>query len=103
VERSRALTSPPPTSLPTLGPPTVPPRAPRPARAAERGAAATPPGGPPAGTAPVPLPKLPVSTAAARREVLDRLLDKISETGIESLTGDERLLLEETSRSLRDQ
>jgi hypothetical protein len=35
--------------------------------------------------------------------VLDRLLDKISENGIESLTNDERRLLEETSRSLRDQ
>ena len=100
VERSRALTSPPP--MPPMGPP-APPRAPRPARAAERGAAATPPGGPPAGTAPLPMPTLPVSTAAARREVLDRLLDKISANGIESLTGDERRLLEETSRSLRDQ
>jgi hypothetical protein len=108
VERSRALTTqPPPPGLPTMGPP-VPPRdgppsgRPRPARAAERGAAAVPPGGPPSGAAPAGAPKLPASTAAARREVLDRLLDKISANGMESLTGDERLLLEETSRSLRD-
>ncbi len=101
VERSRALTTQPPPGLPTLGPP-APPRAPRPARAAERGAAATPPSGPPPGAAPAGPPKLPASTAAARREVLDRLLDKISANGMESLTGDERLLLEETSRSLRD-
>ncbi len=108
VERSRALTTqPPPSGLPTLGPP-APPRdgppsqRPRPARAAERGAA-MPPGGPPAGAAPATAPMLPASTAAARREVLDRLLDKISANGIESLTGDERRLLEETSRSLRDQ
>jgi membrane associated rhomboid family serine protease len=106
VERSRALTTqPPPTGLPTMGPPApprdVPPSGrPRPARAAERGAV-TPPGGPP-GAAPV-VATLPASTAAARREVLDRLLDKISANGIESLTGDERRLLEETSRSLRDQ
>jgi hypothetical protein len=32
---------------------------------------------------------------------LDRVLDKISQTGIESLTGDERRILEERSRELR--
>jgi len=108
VERSRAITAQPPsTGIPTLGPgpiaPPPPPRPARPARAAERGAAATPPSGPPAGPAATAVAKLPASTAAARREVLDRLLDKISENGIESLTNDERRLLEETSRSLRDQ
>jgi membrane associated rhomboid family serine protease len=104
VERSRAITTQPPSPppVPLLGPPAAPPRAPRPARAAERGAAATPPSGPPAATATPVQPKLPANTAAARREVLDRLLDKISANGIESLTGDERRLLEETSRSLRD-
>lgn len=107
VERSRALSAQPPSSIPTLGPP-APPRdgppsgRPRPARAAERGPAATPPGGPPPSPVAAAPAKLPASTAAARREVLDRLLDKISANGIESLSGDERRLLEETSRSLRD-
>jgi hypothetical protein len=32
---------------------------------------------------------------------LDRVLDKISQTGIDSLTGDERRILEERSRELR--
>jgi membrane associated rhomboid family serine protease len=108
VERSRALTTPPP--LPTIVPPAppAPPRAPRPARAAERGAASPPGAAPPSGPA-GPAEGRPAaaalvaSTAAARREVLDRLLDKISADGIASLTGEERRLLEETSRSLRDQ
>ncbi|HMA23817.1 MAG: rhomboid family intramembrane serine protease [Gemmatimonas sp.] len=37
----------------------------------------------------------------AKAEELNRVLDKISETGIESLTGDERKILEEMSRRLR--
>jgi membrane associated rhomboid family serine protease len=37
-----------------------------------------------------------------RAEELNRVLDKISEQGIESLTGEERRLLEEMSRRLRD-
>lgn len=38
----------------------------------------------------------------AKAEELNRVLDKISEQGIESLTNDERRVLEETSRRLRD-
>lgn len=38
----------------------------------------------------------------ARAEELNRVLDKISEQGIESLTADERRVLEETSKRLRD-
>jgi hypothetical protein len=38
----------------------------------------------------------------ARAEELNRLLDKISEHGMESLTSDERKVLEESSRHLRD-
>jgi hypothetical protein len=51
-----------------------------------------------------PQPSMP---AAALRQTgerlteLDRLLDKISQQGIDSLTGDERRLLEERSRELR--
>jgi membrane associated rhomboid family serine protease len=37
----------------------------------------------------------------AKADELNRVLDKISETGIESLTGDERKILEEMSRKLR--
>jgi len=37
----------------------------------------------------------------AKADELNRVLDKISETGIESLTGDERKILEEMSRRLR--
>ena len=39
----------------------------------------------------------------ARGEELDRVLDKISQTGIESLTPGERKLLDDMSRQLRDQ
>jgi membrane associated rhomboid family serine protease len=46
-----------------------------------------------------------IAPASCRREAkadeLDRVLDKISEAGIESLTGDERKILEEMSRRLR--
>jgi hypothetical protein len=38
----------------------------------------------------------------AKADELNRVLDKISEQGIASLTGDERRLLEEMSRKLRD-
>ena len=36
-----------------------------------------------------------------RSEVIDRVLDKISQTGLESLTPEERLILEEESKQLR--
>lgn len=103
VERSRAITAqqqqsqPPGPPLPPIAPPPAP-RPPRPARAAERNAPATPPGGSsPTGG----LPALPESTAAARRAELDRLLDKISAEGIDSLTDEEKKLLVEASQELR--
>ena len=37
----------------------------------------------------------------SRQDALDRVLDKISQTGVESLAPEERLLLEEESRQLR--
>jgi hypothetical protein len=37
----------------------------------------------------------------SRQDAIDRVLDKISKTGVESLTPEERLLLEEQSRQLR--
>jgi hypothetical protein len=37
----------------------------------------------------------------AKADELNRVLDKISDSGIESLTGDERKILEEMSRRLR--
>lgn len=40
-------------------------------------------------------------TPDAKQETLDRMLDKISEQGLDSLTADERTLLEEMSRRLR--
>ncbi len=43
------------------------------------------------------------STPAARAETLDHLLDKISASGIDSLTGEERQLLDETAKKLRGQ
>ncbi|HUF26738.1 MAG TPA: rhomboid family intramembrane serine protease [Gemmatimonadaceae bacterium] len=55
------------------------------------------------------LAKRPASPAVSQRpareprsEELNSVLDKISEHGLESLTADERLLLEEMSRKLRD-
>ena len=52
-----------------------------------------------------PQPTVPVSPqprpAGERLTELDRLLDKISQQGMDSLTGDERQLLEERSRELR--
>ena len=47
--------------------------------------------------APKPAPPLP-----RRADELNLVLDKISEHGLDSLTGDERRLLEEMSRRLRD-
>lgn len=41
-------------------------------------------------------------SGAERRAALDRVLDKISAHGIESLTSEEKLVLEEMSRRLRD-
>jgi membrane associated rhomboid family serine protease len=51
-------------------------------------------------------PAVPVAPARAQGErerltELDRVLDKISQLGIDSLTGDERRILEERSRELR--
>jgi membrane associated rhomboid family serine protease len=51
-----------------------------------------------------PQPSLPVAPRRAANErmtELDRVLDKISQLGIDSLTGDERRILEERSRELR--
>ena len=44
----------------------------------------------------------PASVTTTRAAALDLVLDKISQQGMESLTSDERRLLEETSRKLRD-
>jgi membrane associated rhomboid family serine protease len=49
-----------------------------------------------------PAPRPPQAARPARSEDLDLLLDKISEQGIESLTQDERQLLEAASRRLRE-
>jgi hypothetical protein len=43
----------------------------------------------------------PVARAPERQSDLDRVLDKISQLGIDSLTSEERRLLEERSRELR--
>jgi membrane associated rhomboid family serine protease len=51
---------------------------------------------------PAPPPPRPTLKAASRREALDLVLDKISEHGLDSLTLEERHLLEEMSRSLRN-
>ena len=56
----------------------------------------------PARPAPVP-PRRPVPAGSpARSPELDVVLDKISQHGLDSLTTDERRLLEEMSRKLRD-
>ena len=57
---------------------------------------------PPRPAPPPPQPPRPIATAASRREALDLVLDKISESGLDSLTLEERTLLEEMSRTLRD-
>ena len=44
----------------------------------------------------------PEKTQEGRKNALDRVLDKISEKGLESLTPEEHLLLEEESRELRE-
>jgi BRCT domain type II-containing protein len=41
------------------------------------------------------------TTRDAKREALNRVLDKISEQGLDSLTPQDRTLLEEMSRRLR--
>ena len=48
-----------------------------------------------------PAPPATVPAAPGKREELNRVLDKISEQGLESLTKAERRLLEEMSRKLR--
>ncbi|MGZ8414298.1 MAG: DUF6576 domain-containing protein [Gemmatirosa sp.] len=44
----------------------------------------------------------PTPATATRAAARDLELDKISQQGMASLTADERMLLEETSRKLRD-
>ena len=52
---------------------------------------------------PPPPPRRAVPAASApRSEALDHVLDKISQHGLDSLTTDERRLLEEMSKKLRD-
>jgi membrane associated rhomboid family serine protease len=51
---------------------------------------------------PPPAPPAPVSAKPARSDDINVVLDKIFEHGIDSLTGDERRLLEEASRRLRE-
>ncbi len=55
-------------------------------------------------TRPAPVPRRPAVPAGSppRSEALDLVLDKISQHGLDSLTTDERRLLEEMSRKLRD-
>ena len=76
------------TALPSTGgpPSAVPPRPPR--------RVATPAAGVGAGLGP---------SGPTRADTLDRLLDKISASGIDSLTGEERQLLDETAKKLRGQ
>jgi membrane associated rhomboid family serine protease len=50
---------------------------------------------------PAPARQRPVVSASTHREALDLVLDKISEQGLDSLTLDERRLLEEMSRTFR--
>ena len=49
-----------------------------------------------------PVAPPPARTFAKRSEALNLVLDKISEQGLDSLTSEERRLLEEMSRQLRD-
>jgi membrane associated rhomboid family serine protease len=49
-----------------------------------------------------PPPPPPVKTIDKRAEALNLVLDKISDQGLDSLTSDERRLLEEMSRQLRN-
>src|SRR5215208_899353 len=51
---------------------------------------------------PAPLPAPPKPAAPRRSDELNLVLDKISEHGLDSLTTDERRLLEEMSRRLRN-
>jgi hypothetical protein len=48
-----------------------------------------------------PPPSRPSPDAAAAQAELDQLLDKISATGLDSLTGDEKRRLNELSKRLR--
>jgi membrane associated rhomboid family serine protease len=49
-----------------------------------------------------PVAQSPAKTRGKRSEALNLVLDKISEQGLESLTSDERRLLEDMSRQLRN-
>jgi membrane associated rhomboid family serine protease len=51
---------------------------------------------------PAPLPAAPKPAPPKRADELNLVLDKISEQGLDSLTSDERRLLEEMSRRLRN-
>jgi hypothetical protein len=46
-------------------------------------------------------PSVPLRAPRERTTELDRVLDKISQLGIDSLTGEERRILEERSKELR--
>ena len=89
----------PPGAIPSTGaPPNAgPPRPPRRVATPAAGAGATGATGGSAGG------ETGGGTPLSRAETLDRLLDKISESGIESLSGAERQLLDETARKLREQ
>ncbi|GJG85992.1 hypothetical protein tb265_11730 [Gemmatimonadetes bacterium T265] len=103
------------TAPPSAPPPVLPPGTP--ARGTSSGGAPGTPGpsgalpstgGPPSAVPPRPprrvaTPVAGVGAAGSRADTLDRLLDKISATGIESLTGEERQLLDETAKKLRGQ
>ena len=49
-----------------------------------------------------PVVQSPAKTRGKRSEALNLVLDKISEQGLDSLTSDERRLLEDMSRQLRN-
>lgn len=106
-----APTMPPGSALPPGLPPGTPSRGGA-AGAGTPGSVLPSTGGPPSAVPPRPPRRVAtpaagvgaasgVEPAASRADTLDRLLDKISATGIESLTGEERQLLDETAKKLR--
>jgi hypothetical protein len=101
VERSKAITAtpPPPPPRPVVRPPT--PR-PRPAPAATRDGVRDTARDNARDGARDAAAQAGVGGAASRATALDLVLDKISRTGMASLSGEERRVLEEESRRLRD-
>lgn len=108
LERVRQRVSPVPDLSDEVTPPRAVPRAlPRPPREPEiddvvaksKAAVARRPATPPP---PAPRPPVAARPVVRASDDLDLVLDKISEQGIESLTADERRLLEEMSRRLRE-